>query len=542
MSDATPAPPAPKYAGLKAIVKRDFTAFFSNPTGYVFITVFVFLGALGAFFPDAFFARNLANLDTLTKVYPLLLLFFIPAITMGTWADERRHGTDELLLTMPFTEFELVVGKYLAALCTYAVALAFSLTYVMVLWFLGSPDVGLILATYLGYFLLGAALIAVSQVGSLVAGSPTVAFIYGALICAAAVFFESIGGLFDLAGASQAAAVAAGGEEAIAGAAASTAVLVLRWLLALFFFLGGIAGVVVSDFFDRIKSPLRWASSFGVAIGALLLLVSLFPPEVGARFFREGSVLHPFREVTGGVMTLQAIVSLAAFAVSAIYLSYLILRGRRRGMDSIHAPIRFLAASVALLMCVSLAARTASRFDFTAERLNALSDPTETALGELDPDKKIYIRAFVSSNVPQEYVATRKELLQKLREYEAEAGGAIILDVRPTDPYSANAREAEEQWGIQRQNVFTEKDGARAMEPIYLGVAMSRGAEREVIPFMYKRMSIEYELTRTVRVVSRVKRKRIGILSTDAKVNGGFDMARMSSSPPWQLVADLKKQ
>lgn len=543
----TAATPAPKFAGLMAIVQRDFTAFFSNPTGYVFITVFVFLGALGAFFPDAFFARNLANLDTLTKVFPLLLLFFIPAITMGTWADERRHGTDELLLTMPFTEFELVVGKYLASVCTYAVALAFSFTYVIVLWLVGSPDLGLIFSTYLGYFLLGSALIAVAQVGSLVAGSPTVAFIYGALICAAAVFFESLGGLFDLAGASQAVAVAAGGADAGAGAssasaAVSGAVWALRWLIAVLCFGGGIASVGVAGMFERAKAPLRWAGSLAVAVGAVLILVNLFPPEVGARFFREGSVLYPFREVTSGVMTLQALVTLCSFAAAAIFLSYLILRGRRRGMDSVHAPIRFLAVAAGVLMLATLSARTATRIDFTAERLNALSASTYKMLDELDPSKPVYIRAYISSTVPQEYVETRKELVQKLREYEARAGGAIVLEVRPTEPYSANAREAEEQYGIKRENVFTEKDGARAMEPIYLGVAMTRGAEREEIPFMYRRYSPEYELTRAVRVVSRAKRRRIGVLATDAKVNGGFDMQRMSQSPPWPIVEELQKQ
>jgi len=168
-----------------AIMRRDFLGYFANPTGYVFICLFTLLCSYFAFFPPEFFSTNLATLDQLNGYFPYIMLVFAPAVSMGIWAEERRQGTDELLLTLPAGDFDVVLGKFLAAAGVFTVSLIFSqLTNLAVLNMLtlGQLDTGLFVVTYLGYWLIGLAMISIGMVASFLTRNLTVSFILGALL------------------------------------------------------------------------------------------------------------------------------------------------------------------------------------------------------------------------------------------------------------------------------------------------------------------------------------------------------------------------
>ncbi len=188
---------------LCAVFRRNFVSYFANPTGYIFICVFVLLSSIATFWPNDFFNANLANLDQLNKNPYLnfftIMLVFIPAITMGIWADERRQGTDELLLTIPASDFDIVLGKYLAAVAIFTVSLIFSLAcnFAVMKLLLGDPDAGLFLGTYAGYWLVGLAMLAVGMVGSFLTSNLTIAFVLGVVLNAPLVLAAGADAVFS---------------------------------------------------------------------------------------------------------------------------------------------------------------------------------------------------------------------------------------------------------------------------------------------------------------------------------------------------------
>jgi len=176
---------------VRAIFRKDMRQYLGNPTGYVFLTLFIATTAAAAFLQDGFFSRHLADLAELNRLMPAILMFFVPAITMSAWADERRWSTDELMLTSPVRDVEVVLGKFLGVVGMFTVSLAFSVAHVLVLYSLGRPDAGLMVATYIGYWLMGTMFCAIGLVASMFTTNATVAFILGALGCAGVVFAGS---------------------------------------------------------------------------------------------------------------------------------------------------------------------------------------------------------------------------------------------------------------------------------------------------------------------------------------------------------------
>ncbi len=166
-----------------AICKRELAAYFSTPLAYVFIVIFLALAGAVTFYFGQFFNRGQADLQPFFAFHPWLYLFLIPAVGMRLWAEERKTGTIEILMTLPVSTGQAVVGKFLASWVFAGIALALTFPIWITVNYLGAPDNGIVAAGYIGSFLMAGAFLAIGCFVSALTRNQVIAFVIAAAVC-----------------------------------------------------------------------------------------------------------------------------------------------------------------------------------------------------------------------------------------------------------------------------------------------------------------------------------------------------------------------
>ncbi len=165
------------------LFKREFASFFATPVAYVFITIFLILSGVFAFFIGNFFERGQADLLPFFNFHPWLYLFLVPAIAMRSWSEERKSGSIELLMTLPITTLQAMLGKFLAAWAVLGLSLILTFPLWITVNYLGNPDNGVIIAAYIGSWLMAGGFLSIGMCMSAMTKNQVVAFILAIVVC-----------------------------------------------------------------------------------------------------------------------------------------------------------------------------------------------------------------------------------------------------------------------------------------------------------------------------------------------------------------------
>ena len=168
---------------VRALFRRELKSYFATPVAYVFIVIYLVLMGTFTFYLGQFYERGQADLSSFFNYHPWLYLFLVPAISMRLWAEERKTGSIELLMTMPITPWQAVLGKYLAAWAFTGIALALTFPIWITVNYLGNPDNGAILAAYVGSFLMAGGFLAIGACLSATTRNQVIAFVITVVVC-----------------------------------------------------------------------------------------------------------------------------------------------------------------------------------------------------------------------------------------------------------------------------------------------------------------------------------------------------------------------
>lgn len=441
---------------ISAVFKRNVMSYFSGLIGYLFIIVFVVASTYFTFQPE-FFTDNLPTLDHLTKIFPWLLLFIVPAITMNIWAEERRSGTDELLFTLPGTDTEIVIGKYLSVVTIFTIALFFSTTQMFVMISLSQDvDWGVIFTTYLGYWMAGCSLLTAGMLASSLTKSTPVAFVLGAIFCVIPVGLSSLDATSD--------------------------------------------------------------------------------------FLRLFTVEENLRDFAIGLISLSGVMYFVSFAGFMLYLNFIVISYRHWSSSTQFGVISNYFTRAVCLLAIFVSLTYAATYaiqpaDLSEEGLYTLSDNTFELVENIDEERPVEIQAFISPEVPREYLETRKTLISLLDRLDRLGGDKITVRRVEVTPFDENSDEAE-TLGIQPISIPQEINGRVKPVDVFLGALVRSSYDEVVLPYFGKGVPLEYELARAIGTVSKKQRLKIGILKTDANIASEEQSGRGGE---WMLTQMLRQ-
>ncbi|WP_297819579.1 ABC transporter permease subunit [uncultured Paraglaciecola sp.] len=170
-------------SNISILFRREFSSFFATPVAYVFIGIFLILSGVFTFFVGGFYERGQADLLPFFNFHPWLYLFLVPAISMRSWSEERKSGTIELLMTLPISSWQAMLAKHLAAWSVLGLSLLLTFPLWLTVNYLGNPDNGIIVAAYVGSWLMAGAFLSIGMCMSAITKNQVIAFILSLVVC-----------------------------------------------------------------------------------------------------------------------------------------------------------------------------------------------------------------------------------------------------------------------------------------------------------------------------------------------------------------------